>query len=172
MALSVISGGCSPDGARETHSDLGCGDVVLRGASGFCECADGSRAHAIGCDHPEFKCTDDLGQGPIGPACTTTKEPQGTSQDESCASEEVQTQQTLAHGKQREADAARQAKLSGPFRCVGWKQTKGCSAHGSVEEHKPCEAEAPAGASGTMNKVERFGRVNGGRVCICRQYDR
>ena len=53
--------GCDPDGVREPHGDRGCAAVIARGMSGFCECADGSRAGAVTCEHPPFACNSVCG---------------------------------------------------------------------------------------------------------------
>jgi hypothetical protein len=50
------TGGCSPHGPREAGSDRGCGDEVPAGASGYCECHDGTRARESDCDHGIFTC--------------------------------------------------------------------------------------------------------------------
>ena len=50
------TGGCTPDGPREEHSDLPCDQEVPAGASGYCECADGRRAAESDCDHATFAC--------------------------------------------------------------------------------------------------------------------
>ena len=50
------TGGCSPHGPREAGSDRGCGDEAPAGASGYCECHDGTRARESDCDHGIFTC--------------------------------------------------------------------------------------------------------------------
>lgn len=50
------TGHCRDDGPREPAEDLGCGDVVPRAASGYCECVGGVRAGQTGCNHPQFTC--------------------------------------------------------------------------------------------------------------------
>ena len=50
------TGGCSPHGPREAGSDRSCGDEVPAGASGYCECHDGTRARESDCDHGIFTC--------------------------------------------------------------------------------------------------------------------
>ena len=50
------TGGCSPHGPREAGSDRGCAEEVPAGASGYCECHDGTRARESDCDHGIFTC--------------------------------------------------------------------------------------------------------------------
>mmetsp|Transcript_12930 Transcript_12930/g.32326 ORF Transcript_12930/g.32326 Transcript_12930/m.32326 type:complete len:459 (-) Transcript_12930:53-1429(-) len=50
------TGGCDPAGRREPHGDKACDAVVSPGASGYCECSDGSRARKVTCDHRPFSC--------------------------------------------------------------------------------------------------------------------
>ena len=50
------TGGCSPTGGREAAHDLSCAARVRGSASGYCECAGGRRANAVGCFHKEFTC--------------------------------------------------------------------------------------------------------------------
>ena len=50
------TGGCSPHGPREAGSDRGCAEEVSAGASGYCECHDGTRARESDCDHGIFTC--------------------------------------------------------------------------------------------------------------------
>lgn len=48
--------GCAPGGRRESRYDIECDAVVGDGRSGYCECADGSRARASSCSHEPFTC--------------------------------------------------------------------------------------------------------------------
>jgi len=50
------TGGCSPHGPREAGSDRSCAEEVPAGASGYCECHDGTRARESDCDHGIFTC--------------------------------------------------------------------------------------------------------------------
>jgi len=50
------TGGCTPTGPREDHSDLPCDAEVPAGASGYCECSGGRRAAESDCDHGPFMC--------------------------------------------------------------------------------------------------------------------
>jgi thiol-disulfide isomerase/thioredoxin/glutathione S-transferase len=51
------TGGCTPNGPREADHDRHCHSAVPAGASGYCECADGSRGHEGSCEHGEFRCS-------------------------------------------------------------------------------------------------------------------
>ena len=49
---------CNPNGDREPENDLGCKRIVMDGASGYCECKDGTHANVVSCKHPTFTCAD------------------------------------------------------------------------------------------------------------------
>ena len=53
------TGGCDPKGAREPSFDKPCTDPVPEGASGYCECTDGSHVAEQNCDHGTFSCIDE-----------------------------------------------------------------------------------------------------------------
>jgi len=52
------TGGCTPDGPRESGSDKTCNEEVPAGASGYCECEGGGRAAKSDCEHGPFSCED------------------------------------------------------------------------------------------------------------------
>ena len=53
------TGGCSATGPRENTSDLACDVRVPTQASGYCECADGTRRAESGCKHASFTCEEE-----------------------------------------------------------------------------------------------------------------
>ena len=53
------TGGCEPTGERESDFDKGCDEPVPEGASGYCECDDGSRVAESTCEHQPFSCKDE-----------------------------------------------------------------------------------------------------------------
>ena len=51
------TGGCNPNGERETTQDRSCTESIEAGNSGFCECKKGRRFE-VTCDHEAFVCEE------------------------------------------------------------------------------------------------------------------
>jgi hypothetical protein len=67
--------GCNPEGSkRDPSNDMGCGDWVVDGQAGWCECEYGFLARETGCRHEMFKCDD---------VCTHHTEKEGVLKQES-----------------------------------------------------------------------------------------
>ncbi|TMW66174.1 hypothetical protein Poli38472_003939 [Pythium oligandrum] len=49
---------CDPHGVREPHNDAACGQTIVKGLSGYCECENRRRVREVTCDHHEFTCED------------------------------------------------------------------------------------------------------------------
>ena len=49
---------CDPDAEREEEDDKSCTATIQAGASGFCECADATRAGYVSCEHEAFTCQE------------------------------------------------------------------------------------------------------------------
>ena len=52
------TGGCDPNGPREPEFDEKCGEPILDGRSGYCECENGRIVHKVGCPHSVFSCEE------------------------------------------------------------------------------------------------------------------
>jgi hypothetical protein len=52
------TGGCTPEGPRESQFDRTCNQIISTGASGYCECRDGMRTRESTCKHSSFTCDD------------------------------------------------------------------------------------------------------------------
>jgi hypothetical protein len=51
--------GCKPEGGKRDQSkDMGCGDWIVDGQAGWCECEYGFITRETGCRHEMFKCQD------------------------------------------------------------------------------------------------------------------
>jgi len=48
------TGGCDPDGPRESGNDQGCTTTIESGWSGFCDCGSGRKAMEKGCDPAQY----------------------------------------------------------------------------------------------------------------------
>ena len=52
------TGDCDPDAVREEKGDKDCVTTIPRGNSGYCECADSTRAGYVTCQHEQFNCEE------------------------------------------------------------------------------------------------------------------
>ena len=59
------TGGCDPNGRRESQHDKNCDAVVPNGASGYCECRNGIRKMQKGCNAGSYRTCNDACKGQI-----------------------------------------------------------------------------------------------------------
>ena len=59
------TGGCDPNGPRESHLDKNCDAIIPNDASGYCECKDGQRKMHKACIAGSFKTCNDACKGQI-----------------------------------------------------------------------------------------------------------
>ena len=147
------TGGCDPNGPRESDADRHCHEVVHAGNSGYCECADGQRVMKSTCDHGPFTCDDSCARstasgGDREPPCATRHA------DGTCVNPAAATRQQSAAtpaATQSAATPAATPAVSQSYRCLGWRQTHGCDPNGRRERGSyegGCDTNIDAGRSG------------------------
>ena len=100
------TGGCNPDGVREAAHDLGCGEIVPTGSSGFCECAGGVRVRKSTCEHQPFICSNECAKANDATIAAMVSPAGGASPQAQLPADPTPPTQE--------------------YTCIGWRQTHGC----------------------------------------------
>ena len=124
------TGGCTPEGPRESDADRRCGDEVPAGASGYCECAGGARAAPSDCQHEAFTCADMCAAAAAGAAGAGA----GWKQTGGCVPSGPRED-----GADLACDAAVPAGASGYCQCADGRKAKESTCdHGSFKCGEAC----------------------------------
>jgi len=142
------TGGCKPDGPRESAKDLPCSYPVPNGNSGYCECSHGITVARNTCEHDSFTCQEKC-------ASFTSMRRQAAER----AKQKLEKRTAAELERLRTVLETENAKICSPEED---SETDGCTAPGGSEAEE--RAKAAERAADIRKRVHDAKNQNGGEV--------